>query len=89
MSRLPQPRPPKPPPPFDPVKWATLMLVVLVMVPAVSLLFITVRCAIWYADWCTHSGLGPTFRDWLSETMPVVVAVIMMRGGPRAPPPDP
>jgi hypothetical protein len=69
--------PPPPKPPFDPGKWAMLLLGVLIVTPSLIVLLITLRCTIWLDDTCWNRPWPTIFRDWLSETIPVLVAIIM------------
>jgi hypothetical protein len=65
--------------PFDPVRWAMLLLAVLVCTPAVMMITINVRCVIWFRPECMDLNRLQNFREWLAETLPVLVAIIMMR----------
>jgi hypothetical protein len=80
----PEPTPPPPKPPFDAAKWAMILLAVLVCTPALLTLVTTMRCAIALVPECWDRPWPTIFRDWLSETIPVLVAIIMT--GRRSPP---
>jgi hypothetical protein len=64
---------------------AMLLLAVMIIVPALIIAMFSVRCA-WHfsADFCTHNW---GFTQFLSDTIPVLVAIIMRGAAPR-PPPD-
>lgn len=53
------------------------LLAVLIVVPALGVLVITVRCALFIVPECLDRPWVPLFRDWLGETIPVLVAIIM------------
>jgi hypothetical protein len=75
-------------PPFDPGRAAMMLLAVLIVTPAILVLIITTRCTVWPVPECANRPWGEMFRDWLSETIPVLVAIIMaQRMGPPPPPP--
>jgi hypothetical protein len=78
------PDPPPPKPPFDVVRACVLILAVLICTPALLALLTTLRCTVWYIPECNDRPWPQLFRDWLSETIPVLVAVIMAY---RMPPP--
>jgi hypothetical protein len=64
-------------PPFDPVRMAMWLLAVLVITPSLLALLITLRCTIFFVPECLDRPWVTILRDWLSETVPVLVAVIM------------
>jgi hypothetical protein len=53
------------------------LLAVLIVTPSLLVLVITLRCSIWLEDACWDRPWPTIFRDWLSETIPVLVAIIM------------
>lgn len=62
-----------------------ILLGVLIIGPTIAMLIFTVRCAAYYnGTVCTHNW---GFREWLADTIPVLVAVLMRNSGTR-PPPD-
>ena len=79
----------KEPPRFNSERIAMLLLAVLVVSPVIMMVIVTVRCIVWFLPECIDPNRLATFRDWLAETIPVLVAIIM-RGGwpPSAPPPS-
>jgi hypothetical protein len=79
---LPPPQPPRPP--FDPARWAMILLAVLIVVPSLAAGVTAIRCAIWTIPECLDRPWPMIFRDFLSETIPVLVAIVM--GQPRQPP---
>ena len=80
------PDPGSPPPhrPFDAARWAMFLLAVLVLTPSVLALLVTLRCTFAYIPACDNRPWVTLFRDWLGETVPVLVAIIMTGRG-RAP----
>jgi hypothetical protein len=78
------------PPPPRRKRWsvemiAMLLLAALIVTPCAAILIFSVRCSWNFTEsFCTHNW---GFRDWLSETIPVLVAIIMRGAAPR-PPPD-
>lgn len=68
-------------PPFDPAPWAMALLAVLVIPPSISALVMSVRCAIWLVPECLSRPWVGMFRDWLTDTIPVLVALIVARQG--------
>jgi hypothetical protein len=77
-------------PPFDPARMAMWLLAVLIVTPALLALITTLRCTIWFIPECSDRPWPQLLRDWLSETIPILVAIIMaQRMGPPPPPPPP
>jgi hypothetical protein len=72
---------------LEPHKMAMLLLVVVVLVPSIGALVLALRCAVFFIVECLNRPWVPLFRDWLSEIVPVLVAIIMRGGAP--PPPLP
>jgi hypothetical protein len=65
--------------------FAMILLAVMILTPALIVLIISGRCVIWFrTDLCEHSW---GFMQFLADTIPVLVAIIM-RGGMSRPPPD-
>ena len=83
-SSLPTP-PPPPRPPFDPARWAMVLLAILIIVPSLVAGVTAIRCAIWIIPECLDRPWPMIFREFLAETIPVLVAIVM--GQPRQPPP--
>jgi hypothetical protein len=54
-----------------------VLLAVLICTPSLLVLVITVRCAIFLDAECWNRPWPTIFRDWLAETIPVLVAIIM------------
>ena len=52
-----------------------LLFAVLVLVPACETLMLTVRCMITMTAECL--ARPAPFKEWLSDTLPVIVAIIM------------
>ena len=63
------------------------LLAVLIVTPSLIVLLITLRCTIWMDAECWDRPWPALFRDYLSETIPVLVAIIMTGRG-RQPPPE-
>jgi hypothetical protein len=78
------PDPPPPKPPFDVVRAAMLLLALMIATPALLVLITTVRCAVAFIPECIDRPWPTLFRDWLGETIPVLVAIVMAY---RLPPP--
>jgi hypothetical protein len=76
-------------PPFDPARMAMWLLAVLIITPAVMALMITVRCAIYFIPDCLNRPWPTLLREWLAETIPILVAIIMAGRLPPPPPPPP
>jgi hypothetical protein len=76
-------------PPFDPVRAAMYLLAVLICTPSLLVLMTTLRCAIVVIPECFNRPWVGIYRDWLSETVPVLVAIIMAGRLPPSPPPPP
>jgi hypothetical protein len=74
-------------PPFDVVRMAMWLLAVLVITPVVLALLVVLRCTINYIPACDNRPWVPMFRDWLGETLPILVAIIMAGRFPPSPPP--
>jgi hypothetical protein len=62
-----------------------MLLAVLIITPSILVLLITVRCTVWLEPACWDRPWPVLFRDWLAETIPVLVAIIM--SGRSRPPP--
>jgi hypothetical protein len=62
-----------------------LLLGVLIVTPSVLVLAITLRCVISWDVECWNKPWPTLFRDWLGETIPILVAIIMT-GRTRPPP---
>ncbi|HEX3400336.1 MAG TPA: hypothetical protein VHT74_08425 [Acetobacteraceae bacterium] len=62
-----------------------LLLGVLIVTPSVVVLAIVLRCMIWMEAECWTRPWPTIFRDWLGETIPILVAIIMT-GRTRPPP---
>jgi hypothetical protein len=62
-----------------------LLLGVLIVTPSVVVLAIVLRCTIWMDAECWNRPWPTIFRDWLGETIPILVAIIMT-GRTRPPP---
>lgn len=62
-----------------------LLLAALVLTPAIAMLLITVRCVVAFIPSCDNSRAA-LFREWLAETVPVLVAIIMTGRNPPRPP---
>jgi hypothetical protein len=54
-----------------------VLLAVLIVTPALLVLMTTLRCVISPMPECWDRPWPTLFRDWLGETIPVLVAVIM------------
>jgi hypothetical protein len=54
-----------------------LLLAVLIITPVVLALITTVRCAVWWIEACQDRPWPQLLRDWLGETIPVLIALIM------------
>jgi hypothetical protein len=80
-----QPDPPPSKPPFDVPRFAVLLLAVLVVTGCVISLVVAVRCVVWPNQYCADRNWGVVVRDWLNETIPVLVAIAM--GWRNQPPP--
>lgn len=63
----------------EPATVAMLLLAVLVVTPSLCVLVIVVRCSIWLVPECLDRPWVPLFRDWLGETIPILVAIVMSR----------
>jgi hypothetical protein len=65
-----------------------LLLAVLILTGCAISLIVTVRCTVWAIPECQTREWGTTIREWLSETIPVLVAIAMgWRNQPPPPPP--
>ena len=53
------------------------LLAVLIVTPCLLVLAITARCAITLEPECWNKPWPGIFRDWLSEAVPVLVAIIV------------
>jgi hypothetical protein len=62
-----------------------VLLAILIVTPSLLVLIITARCAINLDPECWNRPWPVLFRDWLAETIPVLVAIIMT-GRQRGPP---
>jgi hypothetical protein len=60
-----------------------VLLAILVCTPALGATVIGIRCAIWFIPECLNRPWVPLFRDWLGETIPVLVALIVANRPPR------
>jgi hypothetical protein len=54
-----------------------LLLAVLICTPALLVLITTLRCTVFFIPECIDRPWPALFRDWLGETIPVLVAIIM------------
>lgn len=62
-----------------------MLLGVLIVTPSILVLLTTLRCVINLVPECWDRPWTTIYRDWLSETIPVLVAIIMS-GRSRDPP---
>jgi|HubBroStandDraft_2_1064218.scaffolds.fasta_scaffold2229717_2 hypothetical protein len=62
-----------------------LLLAVLILTGCAISLIVTLRCTIWVTAECQNREWGTVIREWLGETMPVLVAIAM--GWRQQPPP--
>jgi hypothetical protein len=53
------------------------LLAVLIITPSLLVLMVTLRCVISLDAECWNRPWPAIFRDWLGETIPVLVAIIM------------
>lgn len=76
----------EPPPklPFDIARAGMLLLAALIIGALAMSLIVTLRCTVWFIPACLERPWGEMIRDWLSETIPVLVALILTG---RQPPP--
>jgi hypothetical protein len=63
-----------------------VLLGVLIVTPSLLVLLTTLRCVIALVPECWDRPWTTIFRDWLSETIPVLVAIIMSGRSNRNPP---
>jgi hypothetical protein len=70
--------PPQPPPkpPFDISRVGMLLLAALIVGPLLIAMTVAIRCTIWFIPACEGTWSEPIIK-WLSETMPVLVALIL------------
>lgn len=61
---------------------AMWLLTILIVTPSIMVLVTALRCAVWFIPDCINRPWVGIFRDWLSETIPVLVAIIMSRRQP-------
>ena len=78
-------KPPRPRRPFDTSRAAMLLLAVLIISGAAVVLLVSVKCTLISPDskFCTERSWGQTIREWLTDTIPVLIALIMWRPPPQ------
>jgi hypothetical protein len=64
-----------------------LLLAALILTGCLMSLIVTLRCTVWFIATCQERQWGLMIREWLTDTIPVLVAIIMRGGAPPAPPP--
>jgi hypothetical protein len=82
----PQLQTPPPKPPFDLSRAALLLLGALILTGCLISVIVTLRCTVWIIPECQTREWGTVIREWLADTIPVLVAIIMRGGAPPAPP---
>jgi hypothetical protein len=69
------------------------LLALMIAVGLVVLLMVAARCTLFAVvdPACTEKNWGAQIKDWMSETLPILVAIIMRgnRAATRPPPPSP
>jgi hypothetical protein len=72
--------------PFNIVRIAMWLIAVIVITGCLITLMTAIRCLVWTDAYCADRTWGQTVREFLGETLAVLVAIAM---GWRAPPPPP
>jgi hypothetical protein len=77
----------KEPAPFSIVKAAMLLIALVIVTGCAVSLLIAVRCIIWPDQYCVDKQWGQGIKEWIGETLAVLVAIAMGYRGPPSPPP--
>jgi hypothetical protein len=75
--------------PFDAERIAMFLLGALVLCGVFVVLMITINCTLLHPMESSCSAGGNNIREWLTDTIPVLIAIIMRGGRPPSPPPKP
>jgi hypothetical protein len=75
--------PPQPPrPPYDPTRAAMALLALLIISGVFAAIGVGTKCTLWHTDWCEKQNVSELVRSYLTDTIPILIALIV-RGGPR------
>jgi hypothetical protein len=58
------------------------LLAVLIGSGVFAALTLGAKCSFWHTDWCDRVNAAEIIRSYLTDTIPILIALIV-RGGPR------
>jgi hypothetical protein len=77
------------PAPFNIVRAAMLLIAAVILTGCAITLLVAVRCILWPDQYCADKAWGQTVREWLAETLAVLVAIALGWRGTNGKPPPP
>jgi len=54
-----------------------ILLAVLIVGTFIETLIVTLRCTVWFIPYCAEKEWGMGIREWLAETLPILIALIV------------
>jgi hypothetical protein len=54
-----------------------VVLAILVVGTFIETLIVVLRCTVFFIPYCAEKEWGLSIRQWLSETLPVLIAIIL------------